>query len=122
MPETKDAVGKYGLIRLRVFTPSNGSEGDWWDAGWCNNCKHQNPTGNEDEGCLIAFMKRITEPKDDGHPAEWVTIPGGISICTAFEAKSPEALETVQTRVWATATHQMRLAEQEKEARPSRST
>jgi hypothetical protein len=96
------------LILLPLYTPSNGSEGDWFEGRWCENCKRGQESEENPEGCLIQLGKRLWggEGVENGEPTEWVTIPGGISICTAFDPISDEGARLVAERVWTTSAYQ----------------
>ena len=77
MPDMHDA-GTY-----RPYRPSNGTEGDIFQAAWCANCARSN-YDNPDLACVIelqAMAHRISDPE---YPREWQYSNAGVPQCTAF--------------------------------------
>ncbi len=68
---------------LRIYRPSNGTEGDIFMGEWCANCALAN-FDDPDRACMInlrALAHHIDEPE---YPAEWNYSDGGVPQCTAF--------------------------------------
>lgn len=69
------------------YRPSNGTEGDYFEAAWCNDCRH-----NAD--CNIwcnALLFRVDEPE---YPTELQYAADGNPCCTAHEPlPEPGAVE-----------------------------
>ena len=63
------------------YRPSNGTEGDFFMASWCEKCALSDYDG---DGCMIqlrALAHGIDEPE---YPSEWVYSSDGAPCCTAF--------------------------------------
>lgn len=70
------------------YRPSNGTEGDWFEAQWCNRCDLQ---GNDAQGwCSIHTHVLALSIDDKGYPAEWISdADGQHPRCTAFMSLVP---------------------------------
>ncbi len=70
---------------LRLYRPSNGSEGDWFCGQFCERCIHdksiRDGTGT---GCRIRFLTMMLDKKDEGYPREWCYDAAGNPTCTKF--------------------------------------
>lgn len=65
------------------YRPSNGTEGDIFQARWCAGCRHrQTRDGN---GCLIELSAWAYDLGEEGYPSEWQYGANGQPRCTAFE-------------------------------------
>jgi len=76
------------------FRPSNGTEGDIFEAAFCSKCAHdwkgrQSQTG----GCQILGRALIFDVQDEEYPTkEWVFDKDGWPICTEFKPITPLTL------------------------------
>ncbi len=67
------------------YRPSNGTEGEYFDEGWCANCKaDKNFRDDNGEGCPIIARALAYDVGDDGFPSEWQW-QNGEPVCTAFD-------------------------------------
>ena len=64
------------------YRPSNGSEGDWFMAEFCDQCAKDDVDNNK--LCDILTRTYAYDVDDKGYPKEW-TYDEGIPVCTAFE-------------------------------------
>jgi hypothetical protein len=74
------------MAELRLYRPSNGSEGEGFEEQWCERCERDVAFRANDEGygCLIlarALAHDITDPE---YPREWCQDEAGTPRCTAF--------------------------------------
>ena len=84
-------------VKLVPYRPSNGTEGDLFQAAFCARCKHDSEfreafdRGAVTEGCGILARALAFDEDDPKFPKEWVIpedsdcVPGD-ATCTAFEA------------------------------------
>ena len=63
----------------KLYRPSNGSEGDWFMANWCEQCVKD----SESKPCRILGRTMALGIRDKGYPSEWITDDDG-PRCTAF--------------------------------------
>ena len=64
-----------------LYTPSNGSEGDYFMAEWCERCAKDGYTEEHPEkGCPI-----IVESMRDMNPPQWRINDDGWPMCSEFE-------------------------------------
>lgn len=74
----------------KPYRPSNGDEGERFEAAYCDRCKRQpDEFDSYHDECHIladAFMFEIGE---EGYPAEWVWAQGW-PLCTAYEPRDGE--------------------------------
>lgn len=68
----------------KKYRPSNGSEGEVFQAKWCDHCLNDD-VENEDY-CEILNNSLIFGAQDDGYPDEWIIGKDGHPKCTAFES------------------------------------
>jgi len=67
----------------KPYRPSNGIEGEIFQALWCAECRHnRTPDGN---GCLIELAAWAYDLGEEGYPSEWQYGADGQPRCTAFE-------------------------------------
>lgn len=71
-------------MTIEKYKPSNGTEGEIFQAHWCDNCKHddfddQTCTG----GCSILSKTMLYDVDDPDYPSEWQVIDGKPE-CKAF--------------------------------------
>ncbi len=79
------------------YRPSNGTEGEIFEAAWCDGCRRdatfrgwweRNGAADEQpEGCAILCNAHAFDIGQDGYPAEWVYGTDGQPACRAFEDK-----------------------------------
>jgi len=69
-------------IEGQSYIPSNGTEGMFFMAEFCDRCKHN----NYDRGCPILMKTMYLVPGDKDYPPEWVYGKDTLPTCTAFEA------------------------------------
>lgn len=72
---------------IKLYRPSNGSEGDWFIDKFCANCIHgkYEHTGDvNDKPCKICSFSMAFDTKDKEYPKEWVYDENDKPICTAF--------------------------------------
>ena len=81
---------------LRLYRPSNGTEGDLFMAEWCGNCKRAN-FDDPDQACMIQLLALAHKIDDPNYPAEWNYTNGGIPQCTAFTTEAPAEPRCDQT-------------------------
>lgn len=69
-----------------AYRPSNGSEGDFFQAKYCNRCDNDwlFRTFGEGTGCHILAKTLIFDTRDEEYPKEWVYNDAGRPVCTAF--------------------------------------
>lgn len=72
----------------KPYQPSNGSEGEYFMARWCNHCARDeafqaNP--DEADGCEIAGMTMCLHVDNPSYPKEWRYADDGQPQCTAFK-------------------------------------
>lgn len=85
----------------KPYRPSNGTEGDGFQAVWCGNCKRDaayraNPDAAE--GCPILASTMAYSASDPGYPAEWRYIDGK-PICTAYDESGLDAEPSARDRL-----------------------
>jgi hypothetical protein len=74
------------LIRLPLYSPSNGDEGEWFMGRWCYRCAHwQDEPETAGQVCNIHLRAISHDTDEPEYPREWCTVPGFGPICTAFE-------------------------------------
>lgn len=76
----------------KPYRPANGSEGEYFMARFCYQCKRDakfQRTQNGEDSCPILVATMVYDTDDDEYPKEWVTTEayplGGAGKCTAFE-------------------------------------
>ena len=75
---------------VRLFQPSNGTQGMDFMARWCERCaKYRNGR------CGILGRSMLYEPGDAKYPVEWRYVDGK-PACTAFTEPGPEQPRTVR--------------------------
>jgi hypothetical protein len=72
----------------KSYRPSNGTEGDMFQALWCEQCKRDADfKDGEGEGCQIIAMTMCVDVDDPEYPKEWTHDSEGQPCCTAFERR-----------------------------------
>ena len=76
------------------YRPSNSSEGDAFQARWCEGCerdaayrRREVVGGWEAEGCKILSSTMLLDVDDEEYPPEWVYNDRGVPVCLAFVAE-----------------------------------
>lgn len=73
------------------YRPSNGTEGEAFQARWCHNCIHdQFDAESGMGGCEIIMRSMLHDVNDPEYPEEWQQEPGQAPRCTAFHDRSDE--------------------------------
>ena len=81
-------------MREQPYRPSNGSEEEWFMAGWCEKCVKD----SESHSCPIIGRTMSLMEFEPGYPEEWVEDDDG-PRCTAFWGHDkPEALGTINDK------------------------
>lgn len=91
MPE--DAAKYFAKSAGKPYRPSNGTEGDMFQARWCDRCTRdaafrqawdmdETPA---DDGCEILANTMCFATDDPEYPREWQYSTKGQPLCTAFE-------------------------------------
>jgi len=69
----------------RPYRPSNGSEGEGFEAQFCNRCtRDQDFRDNDGDSCQILAAVHAWPISDPNYPKEWVTDDKKGARCTAF--------------------------------------
>lgn len=77
---------------IKLYRPSNGTEGDGFHSTWCGNCKrdkvwngevHANQA-HESDFCQILGATLLFDIEDPEYPPEWRYNDEGRPVCTAF--------------------------------------
>ena len=86
---TGDLAKLYREDPDKKYRPSNGSEGEMFQALFCEECVHDaafRKTGGEGgEGCDILMKTMFLGVDDEGYPPEWTYDAEGQPQCTAFQ-------------------------------------
>jgi hypothetical protein len=70
----------------KKYRPANGSEGDFFMAAFCEQCKKYGYSDETPEKtCPILMASMAFEIEDAGYPSEWIRDDDG-GKCTSFEA------------------------------------
>ena len=72
----------------RPYRPSNGTEGDLFQAAWCAKCRKDNPA--KGQICRILALSQAFRIEEPLYPKEWVIDAQG-PRCTAFADKAAKA-------------------------------
>lgn len=72
---------------LRLYRPSNGSEGDCFHAEYCDRCEHDRAfrEGTDPAGCEIHCRALFLDTKHEDYPREWCYDAADNPVCTAFK-------------------------------------
>jgi hypothetical protein len=70
----------------RPYRPSNGTEGEFFMAEWCEQCALSDYDGY---GCAIQLRSLSLSIDDPEYPVEWCLTNGGAPQCTAFSEELP---------------------------------
>lgn len=78
-----------GVSGIKLYRPSNGTEGECFMGRWCAVCRHDRPArepdGDPADGCSILCRTFATTSTDDPeYPREWRYSNDGHPVCTAF--------------------------------------
>lgn len=76
--------GKENQNPIKKYRPSNGTEGDGFQAEWCYRCTKDNH--HTEEYCPILGNTMAFEVEDPEYPEEWRYTEDG-HVCTAFEIR-----------------------------------
>lgn len=84
---------------VRLYRPSNGTEGEAFMTMWCSRCKHDKAWNGEkpfddcgdDDLCKLIANSMAFDLDEPGYPQQWVYDQCGAPTCLAFElAGKPE--------------------------------
>ena len=79
---------------IRLYRPSNGSEGMWFEAQFCGRCERDRRWRETDDAffaCRIHDFAIAWDTSDPNFPTEWRYDDAGRPVCTAFEAERDPA-------------------------------
>lgn len=74
-------------MTARPYRPSNGTEGCWFQAEFCENChrdREYQESGGNAPGCEILLETMIHDIGEPEYPREWITGGGAGPRCTAY--------------------------------------
>ena len=79
------------MIPIRLYQPSNATEGDWFFGRWCSKCARDKAMRegipieecDDNERCDIIPRTMLFNPDDEEYPQEW-RYDGDRPVCTAF--------------------------------------
>ena len=72
------------MSEVRLYRPSNGTEGEGFVSSFCMECKRDEEFWrDEGPGCEIAARALIFDVDEEGYPTEWRYVDG-VPGCTAF--------------------------------------
>lgn len=68
------------------YRPSNGTEGDRFEAAYCDRCTRHDPDAwtRDEPGCPIHLNALVFGIGEEGYPEEWVWAEG-YPLCTAYD-------------------------------------
>jgi hypothetical protein len=72
----------------KLYRPSNGTEGEIFEAEWCENCVYELPVREREDfenGCQILTNALWNGIGDKDYPKEWIYGDDGVPKCTAFK-------------------------------------
>lgn len=70
----------------KLYRPSNGTDGEEFEARWCRLCKREGMyERGQAEPCEIMGNAFFHDVEDPGYPREWTHDAEGQPCCTAFE-------------------------------------
>ena len=77
---------------IRLYRPSNGTEGMCFFEGWCERCARDKEMSegkpfdecSDDEICSIIADSFAFDVTDERYPSEWIYDANGEPCCTAF--------------------------------------
>ena len=69
----------------KPYRPSNGTEGEWFMADWCDRCTKDNYP--EKPFCPIIGASLAFDIGNPNYPKEWIIGPDGWGMCTAYQKK-----------------------------------
>ncbi len=74
------------MIPIKLYRPSNGTEGWAFVAHWCCDCERDKSFWNGDyaAGCLIVTNSYAYQASDPKYPQSWIYDANGKPCCTAF--------------------------------------
>lgn len=82
-----------GLIK--PYRPSNGTEGCWFDAKFCENCRHDSAWRRQEiedrimtaKSCKVLMYAMGFDIDDSEDPKEWIYDKNDEPTCTKFSSK-----------------------------------
>jgi hypothetical protein len=77
--DLNDNEGLTTMSRIKLYRPSNGTEGDSFMSAWCERCRK----GWKDGGCAIVGLTMALDMDDPNYPREWRYVDDK-PTCTAF--------------------------------------
>lgn len=83
----------------KLYRPSNGSEGMYFTAEFCERCVHDKFTeNNPEDGCPQLAASLAFGVKDPEYPREWIYDDEGHGTCTKFLLDGSKEAEDDQIR------------------------
>lgn len=86
-PQCYPDLGEFTPKDGKPYRPSNGTEGDMFQEGWCAHCKRDKAfraDPDREEGCNILARSMAYSVGEQGYPVEWIW-QRGRPVCTAFD-------------------------------------
>ena len=78
----------------KPYRPSNGTEGEFFEAQFCNRCKKMRQSPEASTQCGIYMRVNAYDIGDKRYPKQWRYAPDGSGPeCTAFRERRPTRLE-----------------------------
>lgn len=74
------------MPRIELYRPSNGTEGEIFQAEWCERCRRDTPK----RPCRILTNAMALWTDDASYPKEWRYV-GDRPVCTAFKENKERA-------------------------------
>lgn len=79
-------------LPVRLYRPSNGTEGEGFWSAWCCNCQRDKAMRegvdldecDDNERCDIIALTMAYSIDEPGYPQEWRYDENGVPCCTAF--------------------------------------
>lgn len=97
-PRVIPDLGEHAPQDGKPYRPSNGTEGCYFQEGWCQNCKRDQAfqeSPDTGEGCSIIANSMAYSPGDPRYPTQWIW-QHGEPVCTEFDGIADRI--TVQER------------------------
>ena len=85
------------MTDIKLYQPSNGSEGDWFMGQFCFRCSKMPHATEAKNQCWIlgkTFMYKVTDKK---YPKQWI-YRDGRPVCTSFKDRDIHNAERRKTR------------------------
>ncbi len=70
---------------MKLYQPSNGTEGDWFISKWCGSCVKNPKSMDAINQCDILCMTMVCNIDDSEYPRQWVYSEDDEPMCTAYK-------------------------------------